>query len=146
MGKGAVYAVAHRDGGILFRQFVPAVAAFQKEPAAAAVRRIIQLIKEKRDAVIQHKETIIPLCFHLGKPLHGNDILLFQIGGDGVDIVLKGLKLIAVQAFFRYIKIAEGHNEHDDGGDPCAEQCQPQMYFFKHGKMSSSLHTVIPFR
>ena len=41
----------------------------------------------------EQRVPIIPLCFHLGKPLHGNDILLFQIGGDGVDIVLKGLKL-----------------------------------------------------
>ncbi len=120
-------------GGILRNHILINIAALiQKNAPCGVSLYAAQLVIKKGNAAVQHKEKIISLRLHFGQPFHRNDGLLFQIGRDGIDIVLKRLKLVPIESRFRNIEIAEGHNNHDNGGNPGTEQSQPYMHFSEH--------------
>jgi len=74
---------------------------------------------EKILPVISQAQEIFTVSFHLGKPFMGDDRLVFQIGQQGIHIVLKRGKTGFPQIFFGNIKIAAGHEDQYQDCDAC---------------------------
>ena len=74
---------------------------------------------QKRLIIVPDTQKILSVSLHFGKPFMGDDRLVFQIGKQGIHIILKGSKAGFLQVLFGDIQIAAGHEYKNQNGDSC---------------------------
>ena len=50
---------------------------------------VFPLVEQKRNTVVRDVDPVFSAVFHFGKPFVGNHALVFQIGDQGIHIILK---------------------------------------------------------